>query len=192
MADGAHVRQHGGALQGFAVRGMDGRPAQMRPAANLGRIDLAHGRRVQHPGGRPAVLDHGDGHHPPGPALDEGDGAVDGIDHEGAAGGEARAVVGGLLRQPAIVRPGAQQPLLQQAVDGDVGAGDRRASGLGPGLDPAGLEESERRLARLERRVADQLEVGGHLPAMARSGIRIDGALWAPRNSRSEPGISRA
>ena len=66
-------------------------------------------------------------------ALHEGAGAVDRIDDEDLATGEPRRIVDGLLRQPAEVRPRRAEPLLQEAVDGDVGLGHRRGMGLCPG-----------------------------------------------------------
>ena len=60
---------------------------------------------------RPPVLDHGKRDRPFGVAGEEGARAVDRIDHEDALARQALVIVGGLLRQPAIVGPGAPRAL---------------------------------------------------------------------------------
>ena len=76
-------------------------------------------------------------------------------------------------------------------VDADIGFRYRRAAALGPDLELV-LAQGEGQGPCLQRRGSDQLQVVGHLPAMASPSTRMEGALVAPRNSRSEPGTSLA
>jgi len=58
----------------------------------------------------------------------------------------ARAVVGALFREPAVVGASADQNVVEQAVDREVGLGDELARRLLPGLRTS-LEMLERQVA---------------------------------------------
>ena len=83
---------------------------------------------------RPAVFDQ---RHRDGPIRRTGDigaGAVDRIDDPDTACRKPRRIVGAFFREPGDIVALGHQALAQQAVDGDVGVGDRRRGVLGPGV----------------------------------------------------------
>ncbi len=121
-------------------------------------------------------------------ADEEGAGAVDRVDDEDAVAIEPRVAVGGLLRQPAVVRTLAQEKLAEPLVDGEVGLAHRRAALLLPDLRVA-AKIAEREQRRLFARPPQQGEVGGersvihsdHRPAMVRPSTATVGALTEKR-----------
>ena len=105
---------------------------------------------------------------------------------------EPRAVVLGLLRQPAVGSAGAQR-VLEEAVDGEVGLGHQLARPLLPALvrlaevahgDPPGLEHRGPGCGDLA------LGDDAHVPATVRPSTRTVGASVLPWISRSEAGVS--
>ena len=106
----------------------EGALARQRP------VGLLLGRAFQHAGQRAAVLDHGDADTPGMQSVEKTPRSVDRIDDEGAAGRKPGMIVGGLLRQPAVIRPCLEQGVAQIGVGGMVGLADWRGAALHPHL----------------------------------------------------------
>ncbi len=129
------------------------------------------------------------------PALEEGDGAVDGIDDEQRAVVEPLAVIDAFLRQPAIAGPRLGQGAAQIGIDFQIGFGDGTAALLAPAL-AAFLETPPRNLTAGAAGGFQKVEIvgsgQGQAPAMVIPSIRTVGALVPWRNSRSLAGVSLA
>ena len=102
-------------------------------AATVASLEQFVRRRVEDGGGHGAPLrDERRRDGELGLALEEGSGAVDGIDDEDAFGLEPGGIVLGLFGQPAIAGAGLTQAPLEKVVDGEVGLADRIARLLFP------------------------------------------------------------
>ena len=107
---------------------------------------------------RPRVLDDRERDTPFAAAGQEGAGAIDRIDDEGAEHAEAIGIVGRLLREPAIDGARGEQARGEQAVDGKVGFTDDRGRAFCP--TPRVLPEvGEREGGGLARRGDEKIEV---------------------------------
>ena len=104
--------------------------------------------------------------------------AVDRIDDPHALGGQARRLVLGLLREPAVGDTGRGEPLAQQRVDREVGLAHRRVAGLHPGPDLA-LERPKRQRARFAHRPGKSVGERGAVDRLRRP------QRSAPRAARS-------
>ena len=93
---------------------------------------------------------------------------------------QPRAIVLGLLREPAAIRRELHQPLAQEIVDRDVGFAHRRAAVLGPALQ-RGLERARRERARLAHRGLEPRlsarAASAQVPATVSPSSRTVGAL---------------
>ena len=94
------------------------------------------------------------------PALEEGDGAVDGVDDEQGAVFEPLAVVDAFFRQPAIIRPRLGKGTAQIGIDFQIGLGDGAAALLAPAL-AAFLKAAPRDFAAGAAGGFQEIEVGG-------------------------------
>ncbi len=176
----AAARQEPGALQLALVADPERRAVELRAVVAAG-LEVLAGRRVEDRAEQRHALDqqrHAD--RELGPAGGERAGAVDRVDHPEPAAAVARAVVGALLRQPGVVGPRADQDVVEQPVDREVGRGDDLAGRLLPGLGRR-LEMLERERAGGGDRAAQQPAVGfevavAHWPATVMPSMRSVGA----------------
>jgi hypothetical protein len=83
-------------------------------------------------------------------------------------------VVGGFLRQPAIVGPGRFEPVLQQGVGGQIGFADRIAHAFFP-IAHAARPKGDGQLARLARCGGQQIAIS----LSARQWTTRQQARWA-------------
>ncbi len=94
------------------------------------------------------------------PAVDEGPCSIDRVDDKNRFPVKSRFVVVGFFRQPAVIRPGLQQPVLQDIVGGEIGGADRRTAFVLPPDLRILAEELERALASSRRRGRDEVQIG--------------------------------
>ena len=156
------------------------RPVQPCAAAAAGLEALSRGRVEDHAQQRLAALDQGDADRELRHPVGERPRAVDRIDHPGPGAACPGAIVDALLGQPAVVRAGAAQHVVEQGVDLQVGVGHHLARPLVP-APAAGAEVAVRQRAGCERRLPGKVQVGpevqdGHCPATVMPSIRSVGA----------------
>ena len=118
----------GGGARGPAGAGGELDVVERRPAAARGCVSLVQRRRVDDARDRAPIDDERGRDRPARIADHKRASAVDRVDDDEAAAGEAFEIVDGLLREPTRLGQGVAQAALEQRIGGEIGGGDRRAA----------------------------------------------------------------
>jgi hypothetical protein len=130
-------------LQGSVRAHAQGRAAAPGAIAAFGLKAFA-GRRIEHHAqNRRVVAQQGDADGELRQAVREAARAVNRIDYPDPRALQARPIVGPLLRQPAVLRKCADQGIVQQAIDLEVGGRDHLTRTFEP-MGPARTEMAQR------------------------------------------------